>query len=128
SRLVKLHAGVVTGGQSIRTDLPRYAQQLIELQVVIAKTARDGSPAGKILLDKRTHDLTLKPLLMIDHVVRDPDRLRDPSGIVHIVQGAAPSLYCLGHALTTCQPALVPKLHRQPDDSVPLCPQHSRDG
>src|SRR5262249_39640451 len=82
---IELAPGVVGGGQKIGADLPRSNQQLIKLQVVVAKAARDRSPAGEILLDKRTYHITLKALLMIDHVIRNAQIFSDAASVVDIV-------------------------------------------
>src|SRR5262245_26342591 len=92
---IELAPGVVAGGQEIGADLPRGNQQLIKLQMVVAKAARDRSPAGEILLDKRTYHITLKALLMIDHVIGNAQIFGDAAGVVDIVNRAAASLHLL---------------------------------
>ena len=126
--LVKLDAGVVSGGQRIRANLLRDDQQLIELQMIVAEAARNRRAPGKILLDKRPHHIALETLLLIDHVVRNAERLGDAAGVVNIVERAAAALHRLGHALVAGQAALVPELHGQANDVVPFGAQHGRDG
>src|SRR5690242_14457304 len=76
SRFVEGDTGVVTSRDPVGADLLRHNQQLIKLQMIIAKAAGDRRPPGKILLYKRTHDVPLKPFFVIHHVVRNADLLR----------------------------------------------------
>ena len=92
-RLIKLDPGVVTGSQGVGSNLLGHNQKLIKLQMVVAKTARDGSATRKILLDERAHHIALKPLLVIDHVIRNADGLGDAARVVNIVQRAATALH-----------------------------------
>ncbi len=109
----------MTGSQGVGANLLGHNQQLIKLQVIVAKAARNGRASRKILLDERTHHVALEALLVIDHVIRDADGLGDAARVVHVVERAAASLHRLGHALVPGQPALVPELHGQADDIVP---------
>src|SRR6266566_5438682 len=68
---VKLATGVVSRSQQVCSDLAGSEQQLVKLQMVVAQAARDGSASGKIFLHKGTHHVTLKAVLMVDHVIRD---------------------------------------------------------
>src|ERR1700691_4027414 len=54
--------------------------------------------------------------------------LRHPPRVVHVVERAAAPSNLLRHALVPSQTPLVPELHRQPNDVVPLGAQHGRDG
>ena len=117
-------------------DLPRIRflqnrwpiEKLVELQVIVAKTTRDGGPSGKILFDERTHHVTLKTILVIHDVIGDSDLLGDAASVVNVIQGTAASMNSLWHSFAASKSALVPKLHREPDDIVPLGAQHGRDG
>ena len=53
--------------------------------------------------------------------------LRDALGVVHIIERAAAVLR-RAVALQFGQAALIPQLHRQPDDGTALPLQHRRDG
>src|SRR5713101_6241774 len=128
SLFAESHLGVMTGGDAVGANLPGYNQKLIKLQVIVAEAARDWRASGKILFDKRTHHIALKPLFVIDHVIRDADGLGDTACVVDVVERAAASLDRLGHALVSRKPALVPELHRQPDNVVPLSAEHGRNG
>src|SRR6185437_206145 len=124
----KLAACVVAGGQQVCANLPSRDQKLIKLQVVVAQSARDGRAPGKILGDKRTHHVALKPLLVIDNVVGNAQVLGHGARVVDILNGAAAPLDVLRHALATGEPALVPELHGQANHVVAFGAQHGRDG
>ena len=96
--------------------------------MIVAEAARDRRAPGNVLLDEGTDHVALETLLVIDDVIWDADLLRDAAGVVNVVERAAASLHGLGHALAPGQAALVPKLHGQADDIVPLGAQHGRDG
>jgi len=96
--------------------------------VIVAQTARDRRAPGNVFLDKWTNHVALKPLLVIHHVIRDADLLGHAARVVDVVERAASSLRRLGHPLATSQAALVPELHGQADEVVPLGAQHGRDG
>ena len=87
------------GRKLVRPNLLSDDQKLVELQMVIAQATRDRRTPGEILLHERTHHFVLKPTLMIDDVVGDPDRLRDPARVINIIQRATASLHSFGHAL-----------------------------
>ncbi len=128
SLLIEFHARIVAGCDRIGADLLRDRQQLIELKVVVAEAARDGSASRQILLHERTNDVALKAVLVIDYVIGNANRLGDAAGIVHVVQRAAAALDRVRHALVPRQPALVPELHRQADNVSALRAQHGRHG
>ena len=126
--LIELHPSVVAGGQRIGANLLGDDQQLIELQMIVAQAARNGSASGEILLHEGTHHFALKTVFVIDHVIRNADGLGDAARVINIVERAAASLDRLGHAVVAGQAALVPELHGQADDVVSLGAQHGRDG
>src|SRR5947208_16127019 len=99
------------GGDAVGANLPSDNKQLVKLQVIVAEATGDGRASRKILLDERAHHITLKPLFVIDHVIRNADRFSHAARIVNVVQGAAPPLDRLGHSLVSSEPALVPELH-----------------
>ena len=118
----------MAGGQRLRANLPRHNQQLIKLQVIVAKTARDGGAPREILFNKWPYNVTLEALLLIHHVVGDSERLSHAPGVVNIIQRAAASLHRFWYAVVPSQPALVPELHGEPHDLMPFRAQHGRNG
>jgi hypothetical protein len=118
----------VSRGQHVRANLPRGNQQLVKLKMVVAQAARNRRAPGKILVNKRTHHVALKALLMVHHVIRNSQLLGHATRVIHVVNRAAASLHLLRHALVSGQPALVPELHRQANHVMPLSAQHGRNG
>jgi hypothetical protein len=105
----------------------RSNEKLIELQVIVAKTARNRRTAGEILIHKRTNYITLKPVLMVDYVVRNPKMLGNATRIVNVLNRTAATLHMLRHSFASREPSLVPKLHSQANYRMPIRAQHGRD-
>src|SRR5208283_3640461 len=103
-------------------------QELVELEVVVAQAARNRRAARKILFNKRPHHLAFEALLLIYHVIRNPDAFSHAARIVDVVEGAAAPSDLLRHSPVTRQSALVPQLHGQADNVVSFGTQHGRDG
>jgi hypothetical protein len=114
--------------QNFSPNLPSGNQQLVELQMIVAKAARNRRAPAQIILHKWPHHVPLEALLLIHHVIRNADFLRDAARVVNIVDRAAAAMHRLRHALAARQPALVPELHRQPYYLVSLGTQHRCDG
>src|SRR5215471_9517521 len=83
---------------------------------------------GKVLIHEWTHDILLEALLLVDHVVWDAQGLGYSPRIINVVEGTASPFDRLRHASMTGEAALVPQLHRQPDDFMAVGAQHGRDG
>src|SRR6185369_192600 len=98
ARVIKFHTRIMASGDRVCPNLPRDGEQLIELQMIVAKAARNWSAAGEILLHKRPHHIALKAVLMIDHVIRNANRLSHPTRVVNVVERAASSSHRLRHA------------------------------
>src|SRR5581483_1250007 len=56
---VEFQSRVVAGREQVRANLTRDDQELIELQVIIAETARNWCAPREILVDKRTNHVAL---------------------------------------------------------------------
>ncbi len=117
----------MAGGQPLCADLARHAQQRLELHIRVAVGARDGRAPGEILIDEGAHHARFKLLLEVHHVVRKIQVLRHALSIVDVVERAAAMLR-RPVALQLGQTPLVPELHGQPDDGMPLLLQQGRDG
>src|SRR5260370_10738210 len=114
--LVKDDLGVMASGDLIGANLPCHNKKLVKLQVIVAETARNRRPSGKILLDERPHHIALKALLVIDHIVGDAEGLGNAASIVDVVARTAPALDGFEHAFVSGDPARVPARHSQADD------------
>ena len=120
-------AGVVAGGDAVGADLTGGDEELVELEVVVAESARDGSAAGEVFADEGLDHLGFEAVLLVDDVVRDVQLLGYVASVVDVVDGAAAALDGFGHAFVSCQAALVPELEREADESVPLGAQECGD-
>src|ERR1017187_2241578 len=96
--------------------------------MVVAQAARNGSAPGKIFRDKGAHHVVLEARLLVDNVVRNTKFFGHVTGIVHIIDGTAAPLHCLGHAFVTGQSSLVPELQGEANDLVAAFTEHGRNG
>ena len=96
--------------------------------MIVAEATGDRRAPGHVLFHERTNHVSLEALLVIDHVIRDADLLRDSACIVDVIERTAAPLHGLRHALLPGETPLVPELHRKADDVVPVGAQHGRDG
>src|ERR1700733_6394000 len=84
--IVILDPGVVTGGNTISTNLASHDVELIKLQVIVTEAAGNGSAAREILSHERTYDIVFEALFMIDHIVRNADVRGDAAGVIDVVE------------------------------------------
>jgi hypothetical protein len=117
----------VAGGQTLGANLARHTQERLKLYVRVAIGARNGRTAGKILVDKRTHDTNLELLLEIHDVMREIQVLSHGFGVIHVVERAAAVLRG-AIALQFGEAALVPELHGETDDGAALLQQKGGNG
>src|SRR5581483_7164788 len=93
SLLGVLDARIVTGRQHVGADLACGNQKLIELQVIVAETARNRRTSGEILVHERTNHVALEALLMVHDVVRNAKLLGDVPRVVNVLDRAAAPLH-----------------------------------
>ena len=74
-RAVGAAADVVAGGQRIGAELARGLQKVGELDGLVAGHARDRRLAGDIALGERVDHRLAEPLLVVEHVMRNAERL-----------------------------------------------------
>ncbi len=111
--------GVMTGGDAIGADRSGGLQQLVELEMVVAKRAGNRRSPGQVLAHKRTHHILLEPILLVDDVIRNAQLLGHVARVVDVIKRtAAPSLGLLGNAVLACETRLIPQLQREADDTV----------
>ena len=99
---------IVAGSNAVCTNLAGRQQELIELQMIVAKGTGDWGAAGKVLGNKGTHDLFFEAVLSVDEEVRNAEVLGHLPRVVDVVDRATAPLNDFGHTLASCQPALVP--------------------
>ena len=124
---VAADAGVVAGSEAIGADLAGHAKKRFELHVGIAIGAGDGSTAAEIVFDEGADDAVLELRFEIDDVVRKIQVLRDPLGVVNIVERTA-AVLSGSVALEFRQAALVPELHGEADNGAALLLKHGGHG
>jgi hypothetical protein len=113
---------------AVRADLTCSNKKLVELQVVVAQSAWNGSSPGKVFADEGLNNLGFESILLVNDVVRDVELLSNVARVIHIVNRATAALDSLRHALMSSKAALVPKLKRESDDGIALGTQQCGDG
>src|ERR1700676_1325605 len=94
--------------------------------MIIAEAAWDRSTSRQVLRHKRAHYITLETLFVSDHRKRNTNGVPDGASVVHNIQRTTAARPRLGHALVSGKPPLIPKLHGQPYNVMPLGAQHGR--
>src|SRR5579863_4778016 len=108
----------MTGGQLLGADLARGDEELLELHVIIAKRARNGSAPGEIVVDKRANHAILESLLEIHDVKRKTEMPRDTARVVNVVERATTMRRGAAIASKLREATLVPELHREANDGL----------
>jgi hypothetical protein len=105
-------ADIMAGRQRIGAQIPRHAQQVAKLQMLVAGDAGHWRLPGGVAVSEGGHHAVFKSLFRIDDVVRNAKPVRDALGVPYILPGAA-------GALTAAGGPLVVKLERNPDHLMP---------
>src|SRR5256885_912126 len=112
---------VMAGGDRVAVERVGVMQQIAELGERIASDAGDGRSPARILGNEIVDDIVAEAVLEVQHVMRNPELVRDELGIGDRVEGTARAV---GHAV-----AVAEQLQRRADDVVPLLhKQRRRDG
>ena len=104
---------------AIRLEILRGLQEVAELHPLVAADAGHRRGARQIRIGKLVDDALAEPVLVIEHVMREAHRLRDPARIVDVAPRTA------GPLLRQRRPVVV-ELQRHADDVVTLLRQHRR--
>ena len=110
---------VMPGGQAIGAEVARQAQEVAELDGLVAGDAGDRGLAAQISIGEFLHHLVAEPVLVVQHVMGDADFGGDVAGIVDIAPGAA----CI---LAANRGAVIVKLEGEPDHLIALVRQQRR--
>src|SRR5690242_2124098 len=102
----KLASRIVTSSQKVGANLAGGDQQLVKLQMVVAQAARNRRAPRQILIHERTYDIPLKPVLVIDDVIRNFKVLCYCASVVNVIDGAASPPHLLRHAFAAGKTAL----------------------
>ena len=103
----------MAGRQRIGAEFPGGRQQIAELDRAVARDAGDRRLAGQIAFGEAVDHRLAEARLVVEHVMRDAERLGDPAGIVDILAGAA-------GALAVRRGAVIVELQRDADHIVAL--------
>ena len=112
-------ADVVAGSQRLGAEFPRGAQEVGELDGLVAGDTGNGRFAGDVALGERVDDGLAEPLLVVEDIVRDAERLGDAPRVGDVLPGAARS-----GAMS--RGAVIVELQRHADDVVAFALQHAR--
>ena len=104
----------------VGAELPRGLQKVAELDGAVALDAGDRRLAVEIALGEAVDHRLAEARLVVEHVMRDADRLGDAAGIVDVLAGAAGALAMGGGAV-------IVELQRDADDIVALALEQGRD-
>src|SRR5207302_9235893 len=108
---------------------PEACRQFIErskLQTAVAGNTRNRRLAIQIAVDERLHYVALEFLFQIQNIERKAQLLRDATRVVNVIQRAAARRQRVAIFVHTDTAALVPQLHREADQFVPLLLQNAR--
>ena len=107
------------GRQRRGAEIPRYTQQIAELDPLIAADARDRCLASGVAVDKIVDDRSPEAALVIEHIMGNAEALGDAGGVVDVAPGTA-------GAVAPCGGAMVVELQRNADDFKPALDQQGR--
>src|SRR2546426_12618416 len=99
----------------LRVDSVRLFEEVTKLRKGVAAHARNWRATARIFADEVVDHIVSESALEIQHVVRDPELLADPSSVVYGVQRAAGPV---GDIL-----AVAEKFHGRANDIVALLDQ-----
>src|ERR1051325_9331441 len=94
SLLIKIYPRVVPRHHALGPHLPRHHMQLLELEMIVAKTAWNRCAPRAIPLGESTTSFARKTSLMINPVARNPNLL---GGAARVPQQIAIPYYVVNH-------------------------------
>ena len=106
---------VVPGGDVVAVQRVGMGQQVAELGERVAANAGDRGPAAAVLAHEILDDVQVEPVLEIEHVMRDTQRVGDVARVIDRVERAAGTV---GHRV-----AVAEQLHGGADHLVALLDQ-----
>ena len=112
-------ANVVAGGQRIGAEIPGGPHQVAELDRLVAGDAGDRGQAQRVGLGEGLDHVAPEPGLVVQHVVRNIERVGDAARVMDVLAGAA-------RARAPGRGTVVVELQRNADDLVALLGQQAR--
>src|SRR5882724_6168635 len=123
-RFVRLNARVVTGRNFLAAKTDRQLIERSKLQTAVAGDTRNGRLAVQVTVDEGLDHVALEFLLEIQNVKRKSKFFGDATRIVNIIERTATRRQRLAVFIHTDTATLVPQLHREADEVVPLLSQN----
>ena len=111
---------IVPGRERRGAEFARRREQVGELDRLVAGDAGDRRLARHIALGEPIDDRGAEAILVVEHIVRNTEPLRDAAGIMDVLARAAGARPVRGLAM-------IVELHRHADDVIALALQHSGD-
>ena len=90
---------IVAGRQHVRAEVARGAEQVGELDRTVALDAGHRRLARRIALGEAVDHRRAEAVLVVEHVMRDADALRDRARVMDVAAGAAGALAVRGGAV-----------------------------
>ena len=109
SGIAPLH--VMACHQKLGIEVLGGLEQIVELDFVVARDARDRRFAGDVAFGERVDHLRREAGLVVEHVVRNAERLGDMPRVMNVLTGTAASL-------SARRRSVVIELQRHADDLV----------
>ena len=110
----------MAGRQRVGAEVARGLEQVGELDRLVAGDAGHRRLAGEVAVGEAVDHRLAEAALVVEHVVRNAERLGDAARVVDVLAGAA-------GALAVRRRAMVVELQRDADDVVALGLEQRRD-
>ncbi len=80
---------VMAGRKRLGAEIARRLEEVVKLDLLIARHARDRRLAGDVALGERIHDGVGEAALVVEHVMRYAELFRDAARVLDVLAGAA---------------------------------------
>src|SRR5688572_3092950 len=117
---IEFNTGVVSSRNLLATQTRRQSIERRKLQPAVTTNARDRRLAAKITRDEWRYDVTFEVTFQIQNVERKTKLFRNAACVVHVVQRTTTRRQRIAVFVDVDAAPLVPQLHRETDELVPL--------
>ena len=122
----------MAGRQHVGAELLGRVEKIAELDLLVAGDARDRRLAGGVAFGEAVDDGGGKAALVVEHVVRNAERICNPARIVDVLAGAAAALAARGGAVIVklqgyADNVVSGPVHQRGDDRGIDAPRHGHD-
>ena len=108
------------GRNFLATQTHRQSIQRGKLQTAVARNARNGGFAVEVTRNKRLHYIVFELAFEVQNVKRKAQLLCYSAGVVNVIERTAARWKRVTVFVHTDAAALIPQLHREADEFVPL--------